>query len=338
MEVDNLNKQLLISQKEVKELITMKEVVDICDKTFQDIGKGKTLNPAKVVLDLGEEGGYPNYEGFMNAMPSYVGWLETAGLKWAGGFLGERKKMGLPFITSLIMLINPETGVFTSVMDGVHITNLRTGAQTAVALKYIKGTKNPIKIGLYGAGQQARTQTMALSEIFEIEQIIVYDIYKEASEKFAEEMSSYINGEIIVTENPKDVAESDTIISVTQTKDKFIKNEWIKPGTVVFPMGSYQECEDELILNADHIIVDHIEQCLHRGALKGLTDQGKITEDNIYSTIGDLSINNKKVHNQSSKRIVCIPIGTGAMDVAVAKNVYDKAKDKGYGEDFLFDQ
>src|SRR5690625_1703452 len=69
-----MTKQLLISQHEIEQLITMKEVVDICDRTFQDMGKERTVTPAKIVLDLGEGGGYPNYEGFMNAMPSYVGW------------------------------------------------------------------------------------------------------------------------------------------------------------------------------------------------------------------------------------------------------------------------
>src|SRR5690625_7837950 len=107
----------------------------------------------------------------MNAMPYYVGWLDVVGMKWAGGFLGERKKLGLPFITSLILLINPKTGNFTSVMDGVHITNLRTGAQTAVALKHIKNKTKSIRVGLYGEGQQARTEKKALSTGVQIEKL-----------------------------------------------------------------------------------------------------------------------------------------------------------------------
>src|SRR5690625_5141723 len=331
-----MEKQILLTQDEVKSVITMEEVVDICDRTFEDMGNGKTINPAKVVLDLGEEGGYPHYEGFMNAMPSYVGWLDVEGMKWAGGFLGERKKLGLPFITSLILLFNPKTGNFTSVIDRVHITNLRTGAQTAVALKHIKHQAKSIRVGLYGAGQQARTQTIALSTVFEIEELTVYDIYKEASEKFAEEMAGYVKGDIKIAENPKEAADADTIICVTQTKDKFLKDEWIKPGTVVFPMGSYQECEDEFILNADHIIVDHVEQCLHRGALRSLQESGKITEENIFATIGEVAAKKKVVVDYESKRIVCIPIGTGAMDIAVAKIVFDKATEQGLGKEFLF--
>lgn len=326
---------LLISQEQIKELVTMKDVVEICDKTFKGFGDGTVINPTKVNLDLGETSEYPSYQGFMNAMPAYIGWLDVAGIKWAGGMLGKRKEMGLPYITSMIMMINPEIGNFTAIMDGAHITNLRTGAQTTIALKYLIDKKS-IKIGLYGAGMQGHTQTLAISQLFDIEEVRIYDIYKEAALKYAENMKDVVKGEIVVCDNPKEAAFGDAIISVTQSKDKFIKEEWVKPETVVFPMGSYQEVEDDFIFKADKIIVDHIGQALHRGALSELNQKGKITEENIYSTIGELAFGSKKYKIQSDERIICIPIGTGAMDVAVAGVVYQKALEKGIGRSYKF--
>jgi len=326
---------LLIGQDEIKELVSMKEVVEICDKTFQGMGEGTVINPTKVLLDLGETNPYPPYKGFMNAMPAYIGWLDVAGLKWAGGNLGKRKELKLPYITSLIMMMDPAVGNFTSVLDGAHITNARTGAQTAVALKYILNKKK-IKLGLYGAGMQGHTQTEAISQIFEIEEVRVYDIYKEAALKYAEDMKDVVKGDIIVCDRPEDAAFGDAIISVTQSKEAFIKDEWIKPGTVVFPMGSYQEVEDNFILNADKIIVDHVGQCLHRGALAKLNHEGKILEEHITATIGDLAFGNSTHRIQPNERILCIPIGTGAMDVAVAGVVQQKAKEKGVGRSYKF--
>jgi len=328
---------LLINQSKIQELVTMKDIVELVDKTFKDMGEEKTVNPTKVLLDLGETAEYPAYEGFMNAMPAYIGWQDVAGIKWAGGFLGERKELGLPYITSMIMLLDPKIGNFLSVLDGAYITNTRTGAQTTNALKYIKGDKKKIKIGLYGAGMQGRTQTMALSEVFDIEQLTIYDIFPAASEKFKETMSEYVNGEIVIAEKPEEAAkEVDAIICVTQSKEAFLKDKWVEPGTVVFPMGSYQEVENEFIINADHIVVDHIGQALHRGVLKDLNEQGKITEENIYATIGEMGIGKKPVEDLDKKRIVCVPIGTGAMDVAVSKFVYDKAVEQGHDETFDF--
>ncbi|HOG14947.1 MAG TPA: ornithine cyclodeaminase family protein [Synergistales bacterium] len=326
---------VLLSRSEVKSLMTMKEVVDIAEKTFKGFGEGTTINPTKVGLDLGETAEYPPYEGFMNAMPAYVGWLDTAGIKWAGGFLGERKKLGLPYITSLILLIDPRVGNFKAVMDGEWITSMRTGAQTAVSLKYLH--KGPsIRLGLYGAGGQGHTQTEAVAAVFDIEEVRVFDINGESALRYAENMKDIVKGKVTVVDNPRDAAWGDAIVCVTQSKEKFLKNEWIARGTNVFPMGSYQEVDDDFILSADRVIVDHIGQCLHRGALKGLVEAGKFRESDIDATIGEVVAGKKPGQLSEDDRVLCIPIGTGAMDIAVATVILERAKEKGMGGSFDF--
>ncbi len=327
---------LLLSQSHIQSVLTMEDVVEICDKTFVGFGEGTTICPAKVGLDLGEAAPFPPYEGFMNAMPAYVGWNDSAGIKWAGGFLGERKKQGLPYVTSMILLIDPKIGSFTAAMDGALITNWRTGAQAAIGLKYLRNTRS-VKLGVYGAGMQGRTTTMAISTIFEIDEIKVYDLYRDAADKFTQDLKEFVKGKITVVTTPQEAAESvDAIITVTQSKEKFLKEPWVRPGTIVFTMGSYQECEDEYILAADKIVVDHVEQCLHRGVLKELSDAGRITEESIYATIGELAAGKKSTGFSETERILCVPIGTGAMDIAVAAVVCQKAKEKGLGRSFAF--
>ena len=325
---------ILLSKSDIEKVMTMKDVVEIVDKTYIGFGEGKVINPTKVGLDLGEIAAWPPYKGFMNAMPAYVGWLDSAGIKWAGGFL-DNAKVGLPYISGMILLINPKTGQFKAVMDGAEITNMRTGAQAAVTLKYLHNKKS-IRIGLYGAGMQGHYQTMAIAQLFDIEVLKIYDIKREASEKFAENMKDTVAGDIIIVDSPEEAAEGDAVICVTQSKDKFVKNSWVKPGTILFAMGSYQECDDDFILTADKIIVDHIGQCLHRGALKELNEKGKISEKNIYATIGEIAAGKKKGRTSDKERLLCIPIGTGAMDVAVATIVYQRALEKGLGEKFSF--
>lgn len=326
---------VLLSQSDIESVLTMKDVIDTCDKTFIGFGEGTTICPAKVGLDLGETTSYPSYEGFMNAMPAYVGWLDTAGIKWAGGMLGERKKRGLPYITSMIMLIDPRIGNFTAVMDGALITNWRTGAQTAVALKYLHNHPS-IRLGLYGAGMQGHTQTMAIAELFDIEEVRVYDVDPAAANTYKADMQKIVKGPISVVNAPEKAAVGDAVICVTQSKDKFVRDRWVAPGTIVFPMGSYQECEDELILNADKIIVDHVEQCLHRGVLKALVDRNVIGRQNIHATIGELAVGRKKGRDSAEERIVCVPIGTGAMDVAVGAVVLQKVTEKKQCKTFAF--
>lgn len=325
---------LLLGRKDIEQVLSMKDVVEIVENTFRGMGEGTVLNPTKAALDLGESAPWPFYKGFMNAMPAYVGWLDSAGLKWVGGFR-DNVALGLPFITALTLLIDPRSGRFLAVMDGALITNLRTGAQAAVPLRWLHAGSR-IRIGLYGAGAQARTATRAIAELFEIALLTVYDVRRDAALQFAHELASVVQGRIVVADSPEQAAESDAIVCVTTSRDKFLKDAWVAPGATVLALGSYQECEDEFILKADKIIVDHVEQCLHRGTLRDVVTAGWITERGIHATIGEVVAGKKTGRSSPTERILCVPLGTGAMDVAVATVAYRRALERGLGQPFAF--
>jgi ornithine cyclodeaminase/alanine dehydrogenase len=325
---------LLLSRQDIERVVSMKDVVDAVEHTFRGMGENTVVNPTKAALDLGESAPWPPYKGFMNAMPAYVGWLDSAGLKWVGGFR-DNLALGLPFITAMTFLIDPRTGQFLSVMDGALITNLRTGAQAAVPLKHLHDGRR-IRIGLYGAGTQGRTATRAIAELFEVEQLTVFDVRREAAEQFARDMQAVVPGRIAVAESPEQATESDAIVCVTTARDKFLKAAWIRSGMTVLALGSYQECEDALILATDKIIVDHLDQCLHRGALRDVYATGRITERNVHATIGEVVAGTKPGRTSPAERILCVPLGTGAMDVAVATVAYRRALERGLGQRFAF--
>lgn len=326
----------LLTFDELTHLIDMQDAVDSVEKTFAGLGEGTVINPTKVTLDLGEVAPWPPYEGFFNAMPAYIGYQDNAGIKWVGGLLGHRKKAGLPFICGMILLADPKLGIFRAVMDGKYITNLRTGAQTAIALKYLFKGRKEIKIGLYGAGQQGHTQTEAIAKVFDITELRVFDIYRPAAEKFKADMKDVVKGEIVICDTPAEAAKADALITVTQSHEPFLTLDMVSPGTVVFPMGSYSEVTDDLILAADSIVVDHVGQALHRGAMKHLAEQGKVTEESLECTIGDLVCGKHEIKDIEKKRVICAPIGTGAMDVALAYVAYTRAKERHIGFEFDF--
>ena len=326
---------LLLNETAVKYLLNMRDYIEIVDKVYKGLDDGTITNPPKLTLDLGETGGYPHYDGFVNAMPAYIGWQDMGGLKWVGGFTGERKKANLPFITGLIILIDPHLGTFLCAMDGTHITNVRTGAQTATALRYLVD-KPSITVGIYGAGVQARMNIEAIAEVFSISELTVWNHRRVTAESFAEDMKDVIKGEIHIVEEPERASKADVIVTVTTAQEPIVKAEWITPGTIVFPLGSFQEIEDELILIADNIVVDHEEQALHRGALKKLNGEGKVDKANITTTLGKLANKKTSLDNLENEITICIPIGMGSVDIAVATEAYNRAIEQGYDTAFDF--
>lgn len=326
---------LLINADEVKQLLSMKDVVEACEKTFANWGEGKVVCPTKVTLELGEDAEWPPFRNGLNAMPAYIDWQRSAGIKCVGGSLNNPSQ-GLPYIIALITLFDPETGIFRAIMDGEGITNYRTGGQAAVAAKHLAGSDR-IRLGIIGAGAQGRTQLLAFKEVFALDGVTVYDISEEASERYLQEMAGSVTCEMAVAGSVRDLLEqSDVVVSVTHGRDKFIKREWVRPGQLILPMGSFTECDDELLLKADKVVVDHIGQTLHRGALKGVVEEGLFGEANIYGTIGEIVSGKKRGRLSKDEVIICIPIGTGAMDVTCATVVYERAKERGMGTLFRF--
>lgn len=326
---------LLLNETMVKELLNMKDYIEIVDKVYQGLNNGTITNPEKLSLDLGETGDYPYYEGFVNAMPAYIGWQDMAGLKWVGGFDGERKEADLPFITGLIILIEPHIGTFVAAMDGTHITNVRTGAQTAAALRYLVD-KPSVTVGMYGAGVQARMNTLAIAEVFDISKLTIWNHRRVTAEGFAEDMKDVVKGDIHIVEDAEEASQEDIIVTATTAQEPIVKADWITPGTIVFPLGSFQEIEDDLILKADNIVVDHEQQALHRGALKKLNREGQLDESDITTTLGKLANNKAELNHLDEEITLCIPIGMGSVDVAVATEAYNRAVEQGHETTFDF--
>ena len=120
------NKLLYLSQDEVTNVgLTMSEIIEALEVAFMEKGKGRTEMPPKPGIHPG--GG----DNFIHAMPAYIPALKAAGVKWVSGF-PENYNLGLPYITGLLILNDPETGLPVAVMDCVWITAMRTGAATAL--------------------------------------------------------------------------------------------------------------------------------------------------------------------------------------------------------------
>jgi alanine dehydrogenase len=326
---------LLITQEQVKSLLDMPSAIRIVEKVYRSHGRDKVLMPPKITLDLGEGRPWPPYKGYMNAMPAYLGDADIAGIKWAGGFQ-ENWKTGLPFITAMILLINPKNGVFVAIMDGAHITALRTGAASAVCAKYL-ARKDSSVLGIIGAGVQGRTHLRALHHLFKLKDVRVIDIKEGAAEAYAREMKAETGLNISPKKSYREVAEgADIICTLTTADEPMVQKEWLKKGSLVISAGSYEELDSKVVLSADKIVVDSWAQTSHRGELARLVEAGKLGKKNIHAEIGEILAGKKKGRERDDEDILAIPIGLGSLDIGCAFEVYQKALEKKVGTPFSF--
>jgi len=161
----------------------MSEIIAAVEDAFLQKGLGRVEIPPKPGIHT-----QPN--AFIHAMPAYVPKLRAAGMKWVAGY-PENYKRGLPYISGLLIMNDPETGLPLCVMDCTWITAKRTGAATAVAAKYL-ARQDSKSISILGCGVQGRSNLEALKVVFpEINLVKAYDIAPENLACYIEEMRAY---------------------------------------------------------------------------------------------------------------------------------------------------
>jgi len=169
---------LLLSEKEIAGLISIEEVIEAVELTFKEDALGYTQNPPKVYLN------FPKYNGDLRVMPAYLEKQDIASVKIVSVHPDNLQYYGLPSVRGLIFLLDPRNGSLLSIMDGEHITAMRTAAAGGIAAKYL-ANKNSKVVTFIGAGVQARAQFLALLSVCtSLEMIRVWDISPKAVDLF----------------------------------------------------------------------------------------------------------------------------------------------------------
>ena len=317
---------LILSDQDVAALLPHQEVIGMVDTVFQEWGHGNVVMPPKVNLDMSRSG----HASWANAMPAYLPSSNVGGLKWVGGF-GSNPAKGMPYIMGIVVLTEPETGETLALMDGIYISDWRTGASAAIAAKYLarEGTE---KVALIGAGAQGKTAAACLHEVFPAAGLVVADISEERRLAYCAEMQEKYAVPVSSTPTVQEaVSDADVVVLLTTAQKPFLKAEWIPEGCLTLAMGSYQQAEDRLILASDKITVDCWGQAEHRGELKPLVEAGQIADGNIAAELGDVAAGKKPGRTAPEERIMAVLVGLGAHDVYVAGQVYQRALAAGVG-------
>jgi alanine dehydrogenase len=322
---------LLLTDEEVKKLISMTEVMEAVESAFKEKGLRRVQMPAKIYLF------YTKYKGDLRAMPSYLEELDISAVKIVNVHVDNRTKYGLPTIMAVIVLIDPKSGFPMAIMSGTTITDLRTGAAGGIATKYLarKGSKI---VALIGAGAQARTQLMALLGVYgKLEEVRVWSRSEGTKQMFVAE-TEHAYGQLcrlIPVETVKEAVEgADIVVTTTPSRQPLVMNDVVSPGTHFNCIGADAPGKEELdpaILKRAKIVVDDWEQASHSGEINVPLSRGIITRENVWAEIGEIVAGLKPGREKQDEITIFTSTGLAVQDAVTAKIAYDKAIEKNVG-------
>ena len=321
-------KTLILSRDEMKELVTIEEVVDLVEQAFRIHGQGNYVMDPKFHIII------PKYEGEWEAMPSYSGDPESAACKFVAIREKNREKFGLSTVMSTLVYTDPESGFPLMICDGTYHTNMRTGASGAVSVKWM-ARKDSKKIGFVGAGAVAVGSLRSLNAVGKFDEVKIWSRKKQTAEGFA----SKLQGQFDITLTPVDtveqaVSEADIVVSQTLAKDPIIKDEWIKDGTHIAALGSDMEGKQELetkLLKRSRIFVDDMGQCVRDGEINVPLKKGEMKVEDVVGSIGEVIVGKKQARTSDKDVTVFDSTGIALQDACVITLEYKRARERGVG-------
>jgi len=315
----------VVSDSEVEEIVPVREVVEAVERGYAAVTSGKAVMPVRSRMEIKE------YLGDVLLMPCYVPEFNIYSLKIVTVYPKNVEK-NLPTVSATVVILNPETGEALAVAEGRVLTGLRTGAATAVGVKYL-ARRDSRYVGIIGCGYQAKWQLLALTAVMKPEKIIVYDIVEEKAREFVNRMSSLLDCEITQSLSGEQLVRvSDIIITVTTSKTPVVKREWIKPGTHISAIGAYTpemaELDPALVANAK-VVVDSREAAREEaGDIIQAVNRGLMKWDDVYAEIGEIILGWKKGREDEDEITIFKSVGLAVQDAAAAKVLLNHLKTK----------
>jgi ornithine cyclodeaminase/alanine dehydrogenase-like protein (mu-crystallin family) len=313
---------LYLSRADVEKVnLPMQEIIDFLEKAFMDKGNGKVEMPPK-------PGIHTMPDAFIHAMPAYIPSMRSAGIKWVSGY-PENFKRGLPYITGLMILNDVETGIPYAVLDCSWITAMRTGAASALSAKYLARPESAT-VGILACGVQGRTNLEALACLFPIKRAYAYDILPEVQEKFIADMKKQFKFEILSVKAPKQaVVESDLVVTsgpILKHPTPPIEKDWLRPGAYGSAVDFDSYWSGPALAQMDRISTDDHAQFQYYKSV-GYFQQ----TPEPYADLGELVAGLKPGRRDEKERTLAINLGLAMDDMAVAPEIYRRAKEKGLG-------
>ena len=317
------NQLLYLSQDDVTAVgITMVEIIETLEVAFREKGEGRTEMPPKPGIHPG------NGDNFIHAMPAYIPALKSAGVKWVSGF-PENYKLGLPYITGLLILNDPETGLPVSVMDCVWITAMRTGAASALSARYLARAESSV-VGVLGCGVQGRTNVEALNVLFPLKQVMAYDVDPEAVGRYVDEIGSRFNLEVVPVATPRQaVTGCDIVVTagpILRKPHATIEAGWLDEGAFASLVDFDSYWHADAMRETTKFCTDDSQQLHH------YQQTGYFNEiPPLYADLGELVAGLKPGRETPFERTMTANLGLALDDMAVAPIIFRKAVKKGFG-------
>lgn len=315
--------------------ITDDEILQAIETSLAAQGRGETVIEPRMHLKPD-----PQVNGHFNVLRGAIGApINAAGVKVVGDYVDNYKR-GLPSEMAILNLFDPATGMPKAILDATAITDMRTGAVTAIGAKHL-ARKDSRVLGHIGARGTAYWNVRLLDKLFDFDEIRVHSRRPESRDAFAERLTQDLGKPVrAMTDWESTVRGADIVVEASRLlqPEPLLKTEWIKPGALVVPYGTMSAVELSLTDIMAKMVVDDWGQCRggQFGSLRAHVEAGKLSEATLHAELGQVVAGLKPGREREDETILLWHRGLSLSDIALGHAMLEKAKRLEIGQRLRF--
>ena len=306
------------------------EILDAVEAGLKAQGLGQTVIEPRVHLEPD-----PAFRGHFNVLRGYVAPLGFAGVKIVGDYIDNYRR-GLPSEMALLNLFDPRTGMPLALLDATAITEMRTGAMTALGAKYLARRGSRV-LGHIGARGTAYWNVRLLDRLFDLAEIRVHSRRPESRDAFAQRLSRDLGKKVTAVESWEDcLVGADIQVEAARLSEPepLFRTTWVTRGGLVIPYGTNSAVELSLTEVMDKIVVDDWGQCRHGklGALREHVETGRLSEENLNGELCAIVAGRMPGREVDEETVLFWHRGLSLLDIALGAAMLEKAERLGIGQ------
>jgi ornithine cyclodeaminase/alanine dehydrogenase-like protein (mu-crystallin family) len=314
---------ILLRESDVEKLASMALAIEAVEQAFKLQGQQKVDSAPRRRCRVDH--------GMLHVMSSSLPTLGYAGLKSYTSVAGAVRFM---------VLLYKGDGQLAALIEADRLGQLRTGAATAVATRYMARQESS-RLGIFGTGLQARSQIHAVCAVRPIKTVSAYSRSPENRERFCKEMAESLGISVNPAATPEEaVKEMDIVVTATNSEEPVFKGEWLSKGTHINAIGanflSRREIDVETVGKSACVVVDSCEQAmLECGDLARAAEAEAFYWDDARE-LGLVVVGEFPGREDAGEITLFESQGIALEDIALASRIYEQALKKGMGERLPF--
>jgi ornithine cyclodeaminase len=315
--------------------LTDDEILAAIESSLAAQGRGQTVIEPRMHLMPDSK-----VHGHFNVLRGAIGApINLAGVKIVGDYV-DNYKQNLPSEMAILNLFDPGTGMPKAMLDATSITEMRTGAVTALGAKYL-ARKNSKVLGHIGARGTAYWNVRLLDKLFDFDEIRVHSRRKESQDAFAAELTRDLGKKVTAVNSwEATVQGADIVVEASRLMqpEPLLKTAWIKPGAFVVPYGTMSAVELSLTDIMSKLVVDDWGQCKggQFGSLRAHVEAGKLSEKTLHAELGQIVAGLKPGRESDAETNLFWHRGLSLSDIALGHALLEKSAKTGIGQKLRF--